>query len=118
MSSPRNRRRRGCPKSRSTYGWGQRDEKSGSFRAATFVGNRTYREQLTWVGGLAAKKAGFMGGDEKQPKATTPSLDKEEAEELQRILQSDDIAPVDYPSYGRSVAHIILRGVIAYWRKN
>jgi hypothetical protein len=47
-------------------------------------------------------------GDNKQP----------EAQELQRILQSDDIAPVDYPSYGKRVAQIILRGVIAYWRKN
>jgi hypothetical protein len=67
---------------------------------------------------LAANEAGFMGGDEKQPKPTTPSPDKEEAEELRRSLQSDDIAPVDYPSYGERVAQIILRGVIAYWRKN
>jgi hypothetical protein len=59
-----------------------------------------------------------MGGDKKQPEENAPSPDQEEAEELQRILQSDDIAPVDYASYGRSVAHIILRGVIAYWRKN
>ena len=59
-----------------------------------------------------------MGGCKKQPEANPPSPDQEEAEELRRILQSDDIAPVDYTSYGRSVAHIILRGVIAYWRKN
>jgi hypothetical protein len=58
-----------------------------------------------------------MGGKE-QPEANAPSPDQEEAEELRRILQSDDIAPVDYTSYGRGVAHIILRGMIAYWRKN
>ena len=59
-----------------------------------------------------------MGGGKKQPAANAPSPDKEEAEELRRSLQSDDIAPVDYPSYGERVAQIILRGVIAYWRKN
>jgi len=92
---------------------------SGTRKAgASFVGNPTYREPLTWVGGLAAKKAGSMGGDEKQPKPTMPSSDKEEAEDLRRILQSDDIAPVDYPSYGKRVAQIIRHGVIAYWRKN
>jgi hypothetical protein len=57
-------------------------------------------------------------GDNRKPEANPSSPDKEEAEELRRTVQSDDIAPVDYPSYGRSVAHIILRGVIAYWRKN
>jgi len=59
-----------------------------------------------------------MGGCKKQPEANPPSPDQEEAEELQRILQSDDIAPVDYPSYGKRVAQIIRHGVIAYWRKN
>jgi hypothetical protein len=59
-----------------------------------------------------------MGGDEKQPNATTPSPDKQEAEELRRVLQSDDIAPVDYPGYGRRIAEIILRAVRPYWRKN
>ena len=59
-----------------------------------------------------------MGAGKKQPEENAPSRDQEEAEELQRILQSDDIAPVDYASYGRSVAHIILRGVIAYWGRH
>ena len=43
-----------------------------------------------------------MGGGKKQPAANAPSPDKEEAEELRRILQSDDIASVDYESYGRA----------------
>jgi|SRR6516162_6635287 len=57
-----------------------------------------------------------MGGDEKQPEANTHSPDKEEAKELRRILQSDDIAPVDYTSYGRRIAQIIQRAVMGYWR--
>jgi hypothetical protein len=102
-------------------GWlwlGQRDKGSGSFQPTRFVGNPTYREQLTWVGGLAAKKAGSMGGDEKQPKVTARSPDKEQAEELRRILLSDDIAPVDYASFGKRGSQIIQRAVIGYWRKH
>jgi hypothetical protein len=57
-------------------------------------------------------------GNNKKPEENAPSPDQEEAEELRRILQSDDIAPVDTASYGRRVAQIILRGMIAYWRKN
>jgi hypothetical protein len=53
-----------------------------------------------------------------QPEANTPSPDKEEAEELRRILQSDDIPPVDYASFGRRAAQIIQRAVIGYWRKH
>jgi hypothetical protein len=52
-----------------------------------------------------------MGGGKKQPEANSPSPDKEKAEELWRILQSDDIAPVDYASYGRRVAQIVQRAV-------
>jgi hypothetical protein len=59
-----------------------------------------------------------MGGSKKQPEATTPSPDKEEAEELRRILQSDDVAPVDYETYGTRATQIIHRAVRAYWRKN
>jgi len=59
-----------------------------------------------------------MGGGKKQPEANSPSPDKEKAEELWRILQSDDIAPVDYASYGRRVAQIVQRAVRAYWCKN
>jgi hypothetical protein len=57
-------------------------------------------------------------GDNKKPEANPPSPDQEEAEELRHILQSDDIAPVDYASYSKRLAHIILRGTIAYWRKH
>jgi len=81
------------------------------------------RNAIPWgvvesAGSLPAQRVLDSMGDNKQPKATTPSPEKEEAEELQRILQSDDIAPVDYPSYGKRVAQIIRHGVIAYWRKN
>jgi hypothetical protein len=58
-----------------------------------------------------------MGGN-KKPEENAPSPDQEEAEELRRILQSDDIAPVDYAHYGKHVAHIILHGAIEYWRKH
>ena len=57
-------------------------------------------------------------GDNKQPEANAHSPDEQEAQESRRILQSEDIAPVDYVSYGRHVAHIIQRDAIAYWRKN
>jgi hypothetical protein len=57
-------------------------------------------------------------GDNKQPEENAPSPDQEEAEELRRILLSDDIAPVDYESYGRRAAQIIQRAAIAYWRTN
>jgi hypothetical protein len=57
-------------------------------------------------------------GYNKKPEAKAPSPDQEEAEELRRILQSDDIAPVDYPSYVRRIAEIILRAVRAYWSKD
>jgi hypothetical protein len=50
-----------------------------------------------------------MGGSKKQPEVNTLSFDEEEVEELRRILQSNDIAPVDYASYGRRVAQIINR---------
>jgi hypothetical protein len=59
-----------------------------------------------------------MAGDNKQPDGEAPPPGEEEAEELRRILQSDDIAPVDTASYGRPVGQIILRGTIAYWRTN
>ena len=59
-----------------------------------------------------------MGDGKKQPKATTPSPDKDEAEELRRLLQSDDVAPVDCASYGRRAAQIIQRAMIGYWRKH
>jgi len=52
-------------------------------------------------------------GDNKQPEANAHSPDKEEEEELRRILQSDDIAPVDYTSYGKRAAQIILHATIA-----
>ena len=58
-----------------------------------------------------------MADGKKQPEADTPSSDKEEAEELRRILQSDDIAPVDYASYGRRAGQIIQRAV-RVWRKH
>jgi len=57
-------------------------------------------------------------GDNKQPEENAPSPDQEEAEELRRILLSDDIAPVDYESCGRRAAQIIQRAAIAYWRTN
>jgi hypothetical protein len=57
-------------------------------------------------------------GDKTRPEANARSPDEEEAEELRRILQGDDIAPVDYAHYGKHVAHIILHGAIEYWRKH
>ena len=59
----------------------------------------------------------FMG-DNKQPEENAPSPDQEEAEELRRVLQSDDIAPVDTGSFGKRTAQIIQRAVMAYWRKH
>ena len=61
---------------------------------------------------LAQPVVGSMG-DNKQPEANAHSPDKEEEEELRRILQSDDIAPVDYTSYGKRAAQIILHATIA-----
>jgi hypothetical protein len=57
-------------------------------------------------------------GDNKQPEKNAPSPDQEQAEDLRRILQSDDIAPVDYASYGKRAAQVIQRAAIAYWRTN
>ena len=62
-------------------------------------------------------KAGSMG-DNKQQEGNAPSPDYEEAEQFRRILLGDDIAPVDYASYGRHVAHIIQRAAIAYWGRH
>jgi hypothetical protein len=52
------------------------------------VGNQTYAQPLDQQGALSAV-VGSMG-DNKQPEANTPSPDKEEAEELRRILLSDE----------------------------
>ena len=62
-------------------------------------------------------KAGSMG-DNKQQEGNAPSPDYEEAEQFRRILLGDDIAPVDYASYGKRAAQIVQRAAIAYWRKN
>jgi hypothetical protein len=57
-------------------------------------------------------------GDNKQQEGNAPSPDQEEAEQFRRILLSDDIAPVDYVSYGRHFAQIVERAAIAYWRRH
>jgi len=81
------------------------------------VGNQTYGQPLNRQGVYQRAGCRFMG-DNKQPEENAPSPDQEEAEELRRILLSDDIAPVDYESYGRRAAQIIQRAAIAYWRTN
>jgi hypothetical protein len=53
-------------------------------------------------------------GDNKQPEPNALPPDQEEVEEFRRILLSEDIAPIDYVSYGRHVAHIIQRAAIEY----
>jgi hypothetical protein len=58
-----------------------------------------------------------MGGNTR-PEANAHSPDQENADALRRILQRDNIAPVDYESYGKHAAHIILHGAIEYWRKH
>ena len=40
--------------------------------------------------------------------ASAQSREHQGAEEFQRILQSDDIAPVDTVSYGKRLAEVIL----------
>jgi hypothetical protein len=75
------------------------------------VGNQTYAQPLDQQG-RCQQVVGSMG-DNKQPEANAHSPDKEEEEELRRILQSDDIAPVDYTSYGKRAAQIILHATIA-----
>jgi hypothetical protein len=45
------------------------------------------------------------------PEASAQSREHQEAEEFQRILQSDDIAPVDTVSYGKRLAEIILNAL-------
>jgi hypothetical protein len=67
------------------------------------------RNAIPWgvvesAGGLPAQRVVGSMGDNKQPKATAHSPDQEEAEELRRILQSDDVAPVDYASYGSAAS--------------
>jgi hypothetical protein len=73
-------------------------------------GNPICGDPLNRVRGwMARPNLGFHGW-QKQPETNTPpSFDKEEAKELRRTLQSDDIAPVDYASYGRRVGQIINR---------
>jgi hypothetical protein len=59
-----------------------------------------------------------MGGDKKQLEPNTRSLDKDEKEQLRHGLQKEDVAPVDYESFGKCTAQIIHRAVIGYWRKH
>jgi hypothetical protein len=45
----------------------------------------------------------------KETQETNPhSLEREEAEELRRILQNDDVAPVDEAAYAKRVTETIL----------
>jgi hypothetical protein len=50
-----------------------------------------------------------MGNDNQDTNEQSP--EREGAEELQRILQSDDIAPVDTMTYGKRLAEIILNAL-------
>ena len=46
-----------------------------------------------------------------KPEPTAQSLEQGELRELRRILQSDDIAPVDDIAYSKRLAQIILNAI-------
>lgn len=45
-------------------------------------------------------------------------LSPEEAAELQRVLQTDNIAPVDRVSFGRRLAEIIVSALKKRWNRH
>jgi hypothetical protein len=49
------------------------------------------------------------GMSQKEHETTPEALKSEEATELRRLLQTDEIAPVDRLSFGRRLAEIITR---------
>ena len=55
------------------------------------------------------QQTGLMGRESLQGSAGCPEED--DAEEFRRILQSDDIAPVDEASYATRLVEIILRAL-------
>ena len=54
------------------------------------------------------QKAASMGKENLQASEESP---EDDAEQFRRLLQSDDVAPVDAVTYGKRVAEIILRAL-------
>jgi hypothetical protein len=88
------------------------EEKGGSKGTGGLLAPRRRRNQAVLEKmdyGTTFQKVDSMGKENLQASADSPEED--DAEEFRRLLQSDDIAPVNAVTYGKRVAEIILRAL-------
>jgi hypothetical protein len=79
-------------------------------QSLSVVGTQVVLEKMDYgIGKPTFQKVGSMGRESLQGSAVCPEED--DAEEFRRILQSDDIAPVDEASYATRLVEIILRAL-------